>query len=318
VDLDLNIDPLSFDDTVALTAGRWPSPAQPAVKRPVFIERLLHDAPPSLGRGWRSVQSFNAPMETRIPGKYHSYDEMLALLRGWAAGCPELCDLESIGLSPEGRELWLLTLTSRNTGAALSKPAYWAEANTHAGEVTGTEACLQLIDSLVTKHAAADPSVVALLESSTVYVLPRIAVDGAEKYLTTEYSLRSSPLSGKLTARQSVACDVHRWLINRLRVITASDQPPVWPGLVARDIDGNGELLMMRIKDEGGSFKKSTDDPRVMVPRGPAEYGGEYYKLMPEGEFSEFEARCSSFSPLNNVLCVSDYSVKMVPYLALC
>jgi hypothetical protein len=200
----------------------------------------------------------------RERGKYHTYDEMLSLLQDWVKAYPEICALESIGGTPEGRELWLLTLTLE--GDASSKPAFWCEANTHAGEVTGTEAVLQMGDELITKFAAGDATTVALLRSSTIYLLPRIAVDGAEKYLTTEYSLRSSPRS-------------------------ASDQPPEWPGLVARDIDGNGELLMMRIKDPAGSFKKSEADPRVMVPRGPAEYGGEYFRLLPEGEFAHFDAQ---------------------------
>ena len=200
----------------------------------------------------------------RQRGKYHTYDEMVALLQGWERAFPEICALESIGATPEGRELWLLTVTVLATGPACTKPAFWCEANTHAGEVTGTEAVLHMADELVTKFAAGDATTVALLRTSTVYLLPRIAADGAEKYLTTEYSLRSSPLS-------------------------ASDQPAEWPGLAARDIDGNGELLMMRIKDSAGSFKKSQKDPRVMVPRGPAEYGGEYYRLLPEGEFLRFE-----------------------------
>ncbi len=192
----------------------------------------------------------------REQGKYHTYDEMLALLQGWEEAFPEICQLESIGRTPEGRELWLLTLTVLATGAAATKPAYWCEANTHAGEVTGSEAVLQMADQLIAKFVAGDATTDAMLRSSTIYLLPRIAADGAEKYLTTEYSLRSSPLS-------------------------ASDQPAEWPGLVARDIDGNGELLMMRIKDSAGSFKKSEKDPRVMVPRGPAEYGAPSPPLLP-------------------------------------
>jgi hypothetical protein len=53
---------------------------------------------------------------------------------------------------------------------------------------------------------------VALLETSAVYVLPRISVDGAERYLTTEHSLRSSPLDAAAA--------------------------PGGPSLVPRDVDG--------------------------------------------------------------------------------
>ena len=211
-----------------------------------------------------AVMSAAAASARRERRHYHTYAEMEALMRGWAEAHPEVCALESIGASPEGRELWLLTLTVKATGAHDTKPAFWQEANTHAGEVTGTEAALQLADRLLTRYADGEPGTVELLRTSTVYILPRIAVDGAEKYLTTEHTLRSSPLS-------------------------ASAHPPEWPGLRALDVDGNDKLLVMRIKDRFGTFKKSDEDSRIMVPRGPDEYGGEYYRLLPEGEFVQYE-----------------------------
>ena len=122
---------------------------------------------------------------------YHDYAEMTALLRGWADTSP-LATLSTIGTSEEGRELWLLALTDGATGPAESKPAFWVEANTHAGEITGTEAALHLIDTLLSSHAAeleedeeGGGPMVALFRAATVYVLPRISVDGAELFLTT-------------------------------------------------------------------------------------------------------------------------------------
>lgn len=46
--------------------------------------------------------------------------------------------------------------------------------------MTGTEACLHLIDTLLTTHKAeaGDGPTVALFKASTVYVLPRISADG--------------------------------------------------------------------------------------------------------------------------------------------
>ena len=39
----------------------------------------------------------------------------------------------------------------------------------------------------------------------------------------------------------------------------------------------------MRIADPHGAYKKCDADPRLMVAREPGEFGGEYYRLMPEG-----------------------------------
>eukprot|EP01051_Picozoa_sp_SAG22_P010476 SAG22_NODE_946_length_6371_cov_12.683833_4_plen_77_part_00 len=67
------------------------------------------------------------------------------------------------------------------------------DGNTHAGEVTGCQACLNLIHRLLTDYAAGDARTKQLLGSSTIYVLPRLCADGAELYLTTPFTCRSVP-----------------------------------------------------------------------------------------------------------------------------
>ena len=68
---------------------------------------------------------------------FYAYDELSDMLRTWAEEAPRLCTLESIGGSYEGREIWLLTLTNRETGDHLDKPALLIEANIHSMEWTG-------------------------------------------------------------------------------------------------------------------------------------------------------------------------------------
>ena len=36
-------------------------------------------------------------------------------------------------------------------------------------------------------------------------------------------------------------------------------------------------------------YKKHAADPRLMVPREPGEFGGEYYRLMPEGTLENYD-----------------------------
>jgi murein tripeptide amidase MpaA len=45
----------------------------------------------------------------------------------------------------------------------------------------------------------------------------------------------------------------------------------------------------MRIPDPHGTYKKCAQDPRLMVPREPGEFGGEYYRLIPEGLLTQFD-----------------------------
>src|SRR5215218_1155957 len=122
---------------------------------------------------------------------YYKYDELVAFLNSMADAYPNLISLEGIGESYEGRDIWVAMITNKETGPVLEKPGYWIDANTHAGEVTGSAVALYTIYHLLT-HYGEDERVTRLLDEYMVYVLPRITVDGSEKYLTTAHMLRSS------------------------------------------------------------------------------------------------------------------------------
>ena len=55
------------------------------------------------------------------------------------------------------------------------------------------------------------------------------------------------------------------------------------------DVNGDGVIVDMRIKDDKDEWKVSEADPRIMVHREPYEYGGEYYRLLPEGHIEDFD-----------------------------
>ena len=66
------------------------------------------------------------------------------------------------------------------------------------------------------------------------------------------------------------------------------DEEPV-EGLTAEDIDGDGRILFMRIADPHGALQEVRADPRLMVAREPGEFGGEYYRLIPEGQVRNYD-----------------------------
>jgi len=68
---------------------------------------------------------------------FYAYDELTDTLRTWSEEAPNLCALESIGKSYEGRDIWLVTVTNTETGAHLDKPGFLIEANIHSMEWTG-------------------------------------------------------------------------------------------------------------------------------------------------------------------------------------
>ncbi len=190
--------------------------------------------------------------------KYLVYEELVAILQNWAKEFPELCKLEVIGESYEKRPIYAMTVTDFSTGDDMHKPALYVDANIHAGEVTGSMAALHLIQYLLHEN---NDKVRHLLKTRAFYILPRINPDGAELYLTTPYTLRSS---------------VRPFPLER-----AYEDPP---GLHEADINNDGKILQMRVRDDlHGAWKLSSEDSRLLIPREPYDYTGEFYHLYTEG-----------------------------------
>jgi len=134
-------------------------------------------------------------------------------------------------------------------------------------------ACLYTVDWLLSNYGKEDQAT-RILDTKVIYVLPRICPDGAELYLTTPYMLRSS---------------THEW---RYPNYTDPD------GLKLEDIDGNGAILQMRLRDDlAGDWKISDQDERLMVPRNPHDYGGAYYRLYSEGMIENYDGISFSSAP---------------------
>jgi len=58
---------------------------------------------------------------------------------------------------------------------------------------------------------------------------------------------------------------------------------------VMEDVDGDGRILMMRVPDPDGPWKVCPDEPRLLTRRDPAETGGQYYRLLPEGRIEDYD-----------------------------
>lgn len=196
--------------------------------------------------------------------RYYRYDDLTRILHDFAEEHPTLVSLSSIGPSYEGRDIWLLALTNTATGPAEEKPAFWVDGNIHAAEVAPSSACLYLINRLVTQYGS-DPRITHLLDTRALYICPRINPDGAE------WALADQP-----------------------KIVRSSTRPypynedPIG-GLIDEDVDGDGRILTMRVPDPNGPWKKHPDEPRLMVRRDPDEFGGSYYRVIPEGPIEDYD-----------------------------
>ena len=191
---------------------------------------------------------------------YYLYEELKSNLEYFAQKYPDLCDVEVLCVTEKGLNQYAVTLTNKKTGDALSKPGYYMDGNIHAGEVTASMTCMYLVDWLLTEYGQ-NPEITKLLDTETIYVIPRISPDGAESYLTTPNFMYSAD----------------------------RDWKEVYGGVAPEDIDGDGVVRMMRYKDPYGIWKIDPEDPEQMVMRKPDETDGEFYSVWTEGEFEEYD-----------------------------
>lgn len=203
---------------------------------------------------------------------YYRYDDLTRILQGHAEEYPQLVRLESIGKSYEGRDIWLVAVTNYATGEDKQKPALWVDGNIHASELSPSSTCLYLINRLVTAYGS-DPDITRCLDTRAFYVCPRVNPDGAELALA-----------------------------DKPRIIRSSTRPYPYDeepigGLVVEDIDGDGRMLMMRIPDPNGTWKVCPEEPRLLVRRDPAETGGQYYRLLPEGHVEGYDGALVRIQP---------------------
>jgi hypothetical protein len=188
---------------------------------------------------------------------YYKYEEMENQINYFTDNFKNLFILEVIGKSIQNRNIYACILGDKSKNY-LDKPAMYIDANTHAGEVTGSMAALYFMDYYLTNNKEFEQ----MLKDYTVYVIPRIAVDGAEEYLTTPHTLRS--------LNQEYKCN--------------------HDGLTEKDLDNDGVIRMMKVKDQFGAWVESDNDFDLLL-REPDQTEGEFYNLYVEGEIENYSGK---------------------------
>lgn len=210
------------------------------------------------------MTSTSSPLPRPEFDQFYKHTELTSLLKGFAEARPDLLELRELGRSHEGRPIWLLVITRKSTGIDDDKPAFWVDGNIHAAELTASTACLYWLDQLV-RQDGKDAQVTELLSTRVIYLVPRLNPDGAE------LAMAERPRHIRSSTRR------YPW-----------DEAPV-DGLTVEDMDGDGRILMMRIQDPHGGWKVNAEEPRLLTPRLPGEFGGVYYRVIPEGSLQHFD-----------------------------
>ncbi|XP_042604190.1 carboxypeptidase D, b isoform X2 [Cyprinus carpio] len=134
-----------------------------------------------------------SPIHT-LDFRYHSYDEMEMFLQLLSAVHPSITHLISAGLSVQGRNLYVMEISTNPGVDQKGKPEVMFLGNLHGNEFIGREILLNLVEYLCRSYGN-DPLVTRLVSSTRIHIMPSMNPDGYELALKAHNERVSGDLS---------------------------------------------------------------------------------------------------------------------------
>ncbi|MDP2915279.1 MAG: M14 family metallopeptidase [Candidatus Aminicenantes bacterium] len=191
--------------------------------------------------------------------KYHNYAELSAMLQNLAGANKTLVKLESIGKTLEKRDIWAVQIANPGGVPLAERPGLLIAANFEADHLIGSELAMFIADYLV-KNYASNANVKQRLDNSVIYILPRINPDGAE--------FMWAPLKWARRTNTRPFDDDNDGRID--------EDGPV-------DLNKDGLITVMRVKDPNGDYIIDPDEPRLMRKADPKKGERGEYAIYREG-----------------------------------
>jgi hypothetical protein len=201
--------------------------------------------------------------------RFHDHAGLGSILARLHEAFPDLTDLYSIGKSTEGRDLWCLEVTARKVGDPKRKPGMYIDGNIHGNEVQAGEVVAYTAWYLCHQYGRLD-RVNALLDNYVLYLMPMVNPDGRDRWLRD--------CNGAMSSRGGSAP-------------TDNDRDGVADEDDCEDLNGDGCITQMRIKDPQGRWKRHPDYPEYLMVRAKPDEPGEYTLLGWEGIDNDGDGR---------------------------
>jgi hypothetical protein len=126
---------------------------------------------------------------------YKTPAEIQTILQGYAAQFPAIAHLESVGRSGEGRDIWAIKISDNVEEHETDEPTILFNGMHHAREVMTPEVAIDTIDWLLTRYGT-DPQVTRWVDTTEIWVLPMLNVDGNNKVWTGSSMWRKNTRGG--------------------------------------------------------------------------------------------------------------------------
>lgn len=200
--------------------------------------------------------------------RYYNYEEVTEALRALNKAFPSISRLDVVGTSEEGRQIWALTINNPETGEELNKPGVYVDGNIHGNEIQAGEVCLYFANMLLTKYGK-NEKITKVVDRNVHYIIPVVNVDGRARFFSDAHT----PSTGR-----------------SLRVPRDDDRDGLLDEDAPDDLDGDGNICQMRIRDSLGILKTDPEDKRLMIQVKPGEKG-EWTLLGEEGIDNDGDGR---------------------------
>ena len=224
---------------------------------------LVAAAPSGLATEEGPYQPMGAPADPKVSvhwNRYHDHAEITKMLKQFVAAHPDRARLKSLGKSYGGRRMWLLTITNFKKGDDRAKPAFWIDGGIHANEIQGVQVALYTAWYLLEMYGR-NPPITGLVDDRTFYIMPVMSPDSRDAHMYRPNTTHS-PRSGQMPVDDD-------------RDGLVDEDPP-------DDLNGDGHITQMRIRDPNGRYEVHPDYPNLMK-RVEADERGEYRLLGTEG-----------------------------------
>ena len=109
-------------------------------------------------------------------GFYHTYSQVYSVLDSFATDYPNICRLDTIGFSIQGRAIWAMRVTD-SPSIEENEPEIRLAGNMHGDEHIGTEITLYFLRHLLTNYATSS-QVQNFVNNNEIWILPTINPDG--------------------------------------------------------------------------------------------------------------------------------------------
>ena len=199
------------------------------------------------------------PAPAQDPTPYRDHAALTSALQALAGAHRPVARLGSIGKSRGGRDVWALEIAAAGAFEPGKRPALLVAAGFEGDHLVGTEIALAVARYLL-ENAGSDAAVKERLAASTIYVLPRISPDAAEGYF--------APVKTGRRTNASPRDDDNDGRVDE-------DGP--------EDLNGDGLITVMRVKEAGGEYMIDPEEPRLMKRADPKKGETGAYRLYLEG-----------------------------------